>query len=219
MNQGIGLIAAIVACLTATACLRPAGDVVPDRVPSRYVFYLHGAIVESLGPRGYSERYGAYDLPGILEALAGDGVKVIGERRPKETDPSQYADGLTIRIRQLVESGVSPGQITVIGASKGAVIAALVSTRARIPGLNYVLLGNCNDWLIRTYDPRLTGRILSIYESSDEIGQSCRKLVDRSPSIERFDEVRLTTGLGHGFLYRPLPEWIGPASAWAHGRD
>jgi hypothetical protein len=32
-------------------------------------------------------------------------------------------------------------------------------------------------------------------------------------------EIVLRTGLGHGFLYRPLPEWMTPALAWAGARD
>ena len=64
-------------------------------------------------------------------------------------------------------------------------------------------------------EPRLTGEVLSIYEASDEIGGSCKPVVDRSPDVKRFSEIRLETGLGHGMLYRPLPEWVKPAAAWA----
>jgi hypothetical protein len=28
-------------------------------------------------------------------------------------------------------------------------------------------------------------------------------------------EIVLATGLGHGFLYRPLPEWVDPVVEWA----
>ena len=28
-------------------------------------------------------------------------------------------------------------------------------------------------------------------------------------------EIRLQTGLKHGFIYRPLAEWIGPVVGWA----
>ena len=31
-------------------------------------------------------------------------------------------------------------------------------------------------------------------------------------------ELRLETGLHHGFLYRALPEWIGPVVRWARER-
>lgn len=94
-------------------------------------------------------------------------------------------------------------------------IASLVSTRLGEDEVRYVLLANCNDWLIREIDPRLTGEVLSIYEASDDIGQSCAPLVTRSPAVMRFEEVRLETGLGHGIVYRPMREWVGPAAAWA----
>jgi hypothetical protein len=140
---------------------------------------------------------------------------VVSEVRPKDTDPSAYADKVVADIRARIRSGISPSRITVAGASKGSVIAALVSTRLRNAQVRYVLLANCNQWLIREMDPRLTGEVLSIYEASDEIGGSCKPVVDRSPDVKRFSEIRLETGLGHGMLYRPLPEWVKPAAAWA----
>ena len=88
------------------------------------------------------------------------------------------------QIRARIGGGVPPSRIIVGGASKGAVIAALVSTRLKEPKVRYVLLANCNDWLIRTHDPRLTGEVLSIYEASDEIGGSCAPLAARSPDLQ-----------------------------------
>ncbi len=31
-------------------------------------------------------------------------------------------------------------------------------------------------------------------------------------------EIVVHTGLGHGFLYRPLPEWLNPVVEWAGAR-
>lgn len=179
------------------------------------VYYLHGKIVEDLGPRGVSPRYGAYDYPGIIESFRDKGIEVISETRAKGTDPSAYADRLLADIRRKLAAGSKPSQITVVGASKGAVIASLVSTRLNVPGVRYVLLANCNQWLAREMKPRLTGEILSIYEASDDVGGTCKPIIDQSPAVSRFEELRLETGLGHGVLYRPLKEWIEPAIAWA----
>ena len=180
-----------------------------------YIHYLHGRIVEEQGPRGVSPRFGAYDYPGIIAALSAPGVKVVSEVRPRDTDVSAYADKVVARIRELLRRGVAPSRILVAGASKGAVIAALVSTRLKQPAVRYVLLGNCNEEMTRTYGLRLSGEVLSIYEQSDEFGQSCAPLAHASPDLRRFREVKLRTGLGHGFLYRPLPQWVRPALAWA----
>jgi len=33
--------------------------------------------------------------------------------------------------------------------------------------------------------------------------------------MKAFQEIRLQTNLDHGFLYRPLKEWIVPTIQWA----
>jgi len=187
----------------------------PPGVPKHYLFYLHGRIVEDQGPRGVSPRFGRYDYPGILDAFRSRGLEVLSEVRPRDTDPGAYADKVVGEIRALLERGVAASHITVVGASKGSVIASLVSTRLQNPGVRYVLLANCNAWLIRTHDPRLTGEVLSIYESSDDFGGTCRPLAARSLQLRRFSEMRLDTGLGHGIVYRPMRAWVDPAAAWA----
>jgi hypothetical protein len=193
-----------------------AGATSDQRAPQpRTFYYLHGKVVEDFGPRGVNPRFGAYDLPGIVSKLSEGGVAVIAEQRPSGTNVSAYADHLVNGIRAKLNKGVAPAQITVAGASKGAVIAALVSSRLKVAGVRYVLMGNCNDWLIETFKPRLTGDVLSIYELSDEIGGSCAKLARFSPKLGIYEEVKLSTGLGHGFLYRPLDAWVRPALAWA----
>ena len=181
----------------------------------RYLFYLHGAIVEDQGPQGVSPRFGRYDYPGIIAALRRSGLTVESEVRPHGTDVNAYADKVVGQVRSLLARGVPASHITVVGASKGAVITSLVSTRLGEPHVRYVMLANCNDWLIRTHHPRLTGELLSIYEASDQTGGSCDKLVARSPQLSRYREIRLTTGLGHGMVYRPLAQWVGPTVAWA----
>ena len=180
-----------------------------------YFYYLHGKIVEDLGPRGVSPVHGAYDYPGIIHALEAQGLEVISEVRPRDTDVSAYADAVVADIRRRLAAGISPSHVTVAGASKGGVIASLVSARLGVDGVRYILLANCNEWLIRTHDPRLTGEIFSIYEASDDIGGSCAPLIERSPRVRRFEEVKLETGLGHGIVYRPLDLWVRPAVAWA----
>jgi len=184
----------------------------------RYLYYLHGKIIEDLGPAGVSPRFGAYDYPGILRAFSAAGLTVVSEVRPKNTDPSVYADKIVGQISKQLAAGVPAQNITVVGASKGSVIAMLVSSRLKVDGVRYVFLANCNDWMERTFAPRFTGNVLSIYEGSDEIGQSCRPIAARSVALKQFEEIRLDTGLGHGIVYRPLNQWIGPAAAWAKRR-
>ena len=202
--------------LLAALLLSAAAPAAPrSEVGKHYLFYLHGRIVEDQGPQGVSPKFGRYDYAGILAAFRARGLEVVSEVRPRDTDPDAYADRVIREIRGLMARGVAPSRITVVGASKGSVIASLVSTRLGNPGVRYVLLANCNAWLIRTHDPRLTGEVLSIYEASDDVGGTCRPLAARSPRLRRFSEIRLTTGLGHGMVYRPIRAWIDPAAAWA----
>ncbi|MGH9379882.1 MAG: hypothetical protein ACRD2Z_04635, partial [Thermoanaerobaculia bacterium] len=149
-------------------------------------------------------------------SLAAPGFTVISEVRAPDTDPGVYADSVVSRICQLLASGVPPDNITVIGASKGSVIAMLVSSRLTA-AIRYVLMASCNEYIFDTFALRLHGHVLSIYEASDELGQTCRSLFDRSPGIGERREVRLETGLRHGFIYRPLEAWVRPALAWARG--
>jgi hypothetical protein len=61
------------------------------------------------------------------------------------------------------------------------------------------------------------GRILAIRERSDETSEPCPPWSDdaRSPNRLVVRELVLATGLRHGFLYRPLPEWVEPVVEWA----
>jgi hypothetical protein len=206
--------------LLLALALSGCGTAVPRPAEGpRYVYYLHGKLIEDLGPAGVSPRFGAYDYVGILRAFDGAGLTVISEVRRKDTDPSAYADKIVAEIRNKLAGGVPADNITIVGASKGAVIAMLVSTRLRVNGVRYVFLANCNDWMERTFAPRFTGDVLSIYEASDDLGQSCRPIAMRSPALRRFEEIRLDTGLGHGIVYRSLIDWVDPATAWAKQKN
>ena len=182
---------------------------------ARYCYYLHGKIVEDLGPHGVSPRFGAYDYPGIVAALETEGLAVISEVRPANTDPSAYADRLVAEIRARIGAGIPASRITLLGSSKGAVIASLVSARLHEEDVRYVFIAYPAPALLRQIGGDLSGEVLSIYESSDDIGHSCSSALKDSASLRRFEEIRLETGLGHGIQFRPLAEWLGPAVAWA----
>ena len=60
------------------------------------------------------------------------------------------------------------------------------------------------------------GKVLSIYEMSDELAGSCAVLADRcSAGIARYKEIELNLGVGHGMVYRPFEEWVTPALEWS----
>lgn len=216
------LVALVALGATLTLCTSPQVQRVMARAPerpqpgTRYLFYLHGKIVEDQGPAAVSPEYGPYEFSAIVRQLADSGFAVISEVRAPDTDPELYADSLTGQVGRLLAGGVPPSDITVIGASKGSVIAMLVSSRLTAP-VRYVLLANCNDYIFRRFPLRLHGDVLSIYDAGDSLGQTCRPLFEQSPELGKRQEVRLETGLRHGIIFRPLEAWVRPALAWARG--
>ena len=179
-----------------------------------HVFYLHGKIVEEQGVNAYSETFGPYLYQDIIDSLSGDGIVMHNEVRTTKTDFYAFGQKISRQIDSLIREGFKPERITVVGASKGAVLAMYVSHLNTQP-INYVLLGANNDYVEKENDWTLHGRILGIYEASDALaGKNYQHWIAKSKATAQYVELQLHTGLGHGFLYRPLPEWLGPARAW-----
>ncbi|HEX3129173.1 MAG TPA: alpha/beta hydrolase [Thermoanaerobaculia bacterium] len=200
--------------LLAPAAMAQRGAIL-DKVPThpdrtaRYVIYLHGRIIEDQGPRPTHEQWGVYEYRKILETLASAGTVISEQRRPG-TDMDQFAEHVAGQVRTLLAAGVPPEHITVIGFSKGGGIAVRTSARVKNDKVNFVFLAACSG----SADLDVHGRILSIYEASDDIGRSCAPLFARSKSPGERKEVRIETGGGHGAFYRPRQEWTAPALAW-----
>ena len=203
----------------AAAVARQAGarQDIPERPDrnARFLFYLHGRIIEEQGLRPTSPQYGVYEYEEILRRFRSAGFTVISEARAKDTDVKQYAAKVADQIRRLLNAGVTPSHITVVGASKGAVIAMLTSMYLKNRSVNFVLLANCNDGILTQYAIDLWGKVLSIYEVNDEFGNTCRKFFERATGVSKRKEIQLRLGIGHGIVYRPYKEWIEPAIAWA----
>ncbi|MFP5285556.1 MAG: alpha/beta hydrolase [Thermoanaerobaculia bacterium] len=187
-------------------------------IDKAYVFYLHGRIIEEQGRRPTHPEHGIYEYDEILRRLGGEGRVVLSEARAKDTDPDAYAAKVAKQIEGLLAKGVPGRRITAIGASKGALIAMLVSTKVRSPEVGYVIMANCNDWVRKNHRIDLHGEVLSIYDASDSVGGTCEPIFRQSKQLGKRREIRLETGLGHGFLYRPMKEWIEPALDWSRGR-
>ena len=111
----------------------PALDIVadvPDTVDpaARYLFYLHGAIIERAGERPTHPVFGVYEYRKILETFADRGLIVISEARPAGTEAAEYAAKVAQQVRTLLAAGVPPDHVTVAGFSKGGGIAILASS-------------------------------------------------------------------------------------------
>lgn len=193
---------------------------VPEKidVKAKYLFYLHGAIIETQGIRPTSPKHGVYEYEKIVETLKNKGFIVISEARKGKVHTGRYAQTIALQVDKLLKAGVPPSNITVVGASKGGMIAMQLSTILANKEINYVLLACCVDAAYYRFDIALTGNILSIYDEKDEQVMSCQKFIDKSPGVADYKEIVLTLGTGHGFLYRPIKEWVDPVVEWAKGK-
>lgn len=180
----------------------------------KHIFYLHGRIIEEQGPNAVSEKYGPYAYTAIIDSLKATGAVVHHELRTQETDFYQFAEHTSAQIDSLLAGGVDPRDITLIGASKGAVMTMYIAHSNPAP-INYVLLGANNDYIEQEYDWHLHGHILAVYERSDAVaGKNYDHWVANSPEVADFRQLEINTGLDHGFLYRPIDAWWQPAKAW-----
>ncbi len=184
----------------------------------KHVFYLHGRIVELQGINAYSERYGHYEYTKIIKALKAEEWIVYNEVRTATTDFDSFCTKVSLQIDSLINKGIAPSDITVIGGSKGAIMAMNISNRNPSP-INYVLLGGNNEQVETENDWNLNGRILGIYEKTDQIAnKSYQYWIQQSTNAKIFKEIEINTGLGHGFLYRPLNNWFLPAKEWVNSK-
>jgi hypothetical protein len=176
--------------------------------------------VEDQGIRAVSPDYGPYEYQAILRKLESFGFGVISEQRPKNADPTEYAQRVANQLNLLLKAGVPPKNITIVGASKGAAIAMIVSHQSKNKQVNFILLGSCSPDVIEDLKQKqmfLYGNILAIYDSVDEFAGSCEELFSfsKDKGIGRHAEIVLHIGTGHGILYKPLEEWILPTIHWA----
>ncbi len=177
-----------------------------------HVFYLHGRIIEVQGANAVetSNGYGAYKYNDIIDSLKAQHFIVHSEVRTGATDITEYAKKITVQISDLLKSGVAAKDICVIGASKGANIALKVAELTNNSQVRYVLLAACCD----DQGENLSGHFLSIYEQSDNCG-TCLKHIVPATSDSKVSEIKLNTGLKHGFFYLPRKEWLEPSVNWA----
>lgn len=180
----------------------------------KYVFYLHGAIVQQQGENAVSSTYGKYMYRAIVDSLKKNGFTVISEVRPKDATFDGYSGKVAVQLDSLLQTGVRPQNITVLGASVGAAMALEVAMITDNRQVNFALMGVCSDSNPRKYQQKkICGNFFSVYETSDGPG-SCKELLFNRSCVSGFKEVKLNMGNGHGFLYQPYKEWLHPLVQW-----
>jgi dienelactone hydrolase len=188
-------------------------DVPPTPDPQhRYVIYLHGRILESEGRDATSPDFGRYQYDEILEALATRGFDVISELRKGDAG-TPFARHVADQVRRLLKAGVPASRIGIVGASKGGWLALAADAELDDSGISYVVLSGCGASTV-ALGPRLRGRVLSIHDEPDRFSPSCRATFAAAPSLAASREIVLHLGVDHGLVYRPLREWLDPATDW-----
>lgn len=185
----------------------------------RYLIFLHNRFLETHPPEEAHPSYGRVHYHEIVSHFTQNGFHVISEIRQGNVNALDYAETVIVKIDSLLETGLPPNHITVVGTSKGGYIAQYVSTLLNNPEVNYVFVASFQQSDLETIpEIDFCGNILTIYDTSDPYGTSALARKERSTCDGGyFAEVELATGLGHGFLFRPLAEWLGPTVKWARG--
>jgi hypothetical protein len=195
---------------------------IPDAIDSnaRYLFYMHGFAIEQGGPRARS-----YDYSGILKELAQRGFVVIGEERSRVRNDA-YAEKVAGQVGKLLAAGVSAKNITVAGHSKGGMITMLVMSMLANPEIAYANFAGCGKegsgfgghlQFAQRRASMARGRLLSAYDSSDQIAGSCKEALDKMTKAVVTERV-LNVGGGHELFYTPKAEWLDILQAWAERR-
>ena len=194
--------------------VRSSVPVAPDP-ENRYLIYLHGRIIEEAGVRPTHPRFGVYEYEEILSVLAGRGFTVISEARLSGTEVAAYAEKVADQVRTLVGAGVPPENITVVGFSKGGVIAVLTSSVLADDRVNFVFIAACGRWLDEMPNLAPRGRLLALREASDEMIGPCEGLLALAEGEGERRETVVELGGGHGAFYRPQVEWVELVVSWA----
>jgi hypothetical protein len=182
-----------------------------------YIFFLHNRFVESNPLDAIHPEYGKCEYYEIINEFKKENFKVLSEKREVNTNVKEYANKIVSQIDSLLKKDIKPNNITVIGTSKGGYIAQYVSTYLKNSDVNFIFIGCFKETDLVNYpEINFCGNILNIYEKSDEYGSSTKKRKNTSKyKISNFKEIALNTGLKHGFLFKPLQEWIKPCVKWA----
>jgi hypothetical protein len=207
----ICLLIGILFCSTLFACGNKNDD--------KFIFFLHNRFLEEHDLNELHPEFGRTEYLEIINEFKKSGFEVISEKRNGNVNAREYAGGIVTQIDSLIKNGTDPKNITVVGTSKGGYIAQYVSTLANNPNLNFVFIASFRNVDISNIpEINYCGNILTIYEKSDPFGVSAKVRVDNSScDIKHFKEIELDTGMGHGFLFKPLKEWIEPTIKWANG--
>jgi len=206
----------LVCILGLAGCASSSGRmfVVPEKPSPKkhYLFYLHEANLEDLSP----DNKLVQNYEKIVKLWMQLGFVVFSEHRDTVVI-EVYAQKISSQVQQLLQRGVPAKRITVVGYSKGSLIAQAVAQQIENPSVNYVFLAGCSDTQ-PIANTSLQGRILSIIDGGDHLFHSCKKRLSNKRVGLEFKEIKLDSGLGHNLFRVPREKyvrlWQRPVKDW-----
>jgi hypothetical protein len=194
---------AVVAVMSMGIATLPAARAAGASGDLRYLVYL-------------PSRSAAVDHAANVRAFEGEGFTVVTLAYAGEDDLA-YARRVRGEVRALLASGVDPAAITVVGAGTASPVAALVSATTGDRGVNYALLGNCDERLADAPGFHMSGRVLGVRDAGDTASLSCRRLWRDSPKLGDRRDLVLHTGHGEALFDAPRAQWLQPLADWSRG--
>jgi hypothetical protein len=206
-------------CTSSHVPGQTVGKWLPEQINKKasYIFYLHGGVVTRFGDNAINSsapEWGPYQYLKILDSLRSLGFHVISENRKLGINDSVYVGRLARQVDTLLRAKIPPRNILVLGASAGWDIGVRAAPLIKNKNMNFVLMGGCWPNTYKDFTKiRLIGNFLSVIEESDP-HKTCSAIFQDRNEITSFKEVKLNTGLSHGFFYKPRKVWIDPVLEW-----
>ena len=235
MSKVVAPVLAVLVLLWSTACLAGQSSVLsePPQNPTkeqRFLFFMHASWVERAGLDRPHPEYGRYEYGKIVKAFSEKGFTMISEVRTRRVDTEAYSQKIVGQINELLQKGVLPENVTVTGHSKGGHMALLVAAILNQPKVNFVIMAGGGrkgtrfgvgfQRFVNQWAASLQGRILSLFDESDRIADSCKEAFDRDDKQTlKSRETVFYTGKGHGLFYTPDSLWVDQVIEWARDNE
>ena len=153
------------------------------------------------GPKAGAAEVWTVSFPGHQAGVVQRrGFNLIAYQRPKNGDFEAYVETLKFWVKRLAAAGVAPSRMSLVRFSRGGQATAYASSDLASTGINTALLAICAGGDFQRDPPLvLDGNLLSIYETSHEMG-SCTSY--RSATISSLSrKSRSQPGGGHGAFF------------------
>jgi hypothetical protein len=140
---------------------------------------------------------------------------VIGEIRPANAQVAVFAARLASRVQALLDAGVPPDHVTLVGASKGGTITLSASRQLHRAELRVVILAGMFQGLVDDPLFRPCGAVLSIHDRAGQLSVTPDAFFAGNDCVSEHRTVVADLNLGHGLLYAPHEAWVAEVVRWS----